>query len=126
MLARFDGTPPCPVNVDPDVAAVNPAKLPEPVPKCRLAHLSIAIVCTCLQDANTAHTLALLRPSTERPRRCRAAEQHDELPPLHSITSSARAISDGGTVRPSVLAVLRLITSSYLVGACTGRSAGFP
>jgi hypothetical protein len=27
-------------------------------------------------------------------------------------------------VRPSALAVLRLITSSYLVGACTGRSAG--
>src|SRR4029450_11096716 len=27
--------------------------------------------------------------------------------------------------RPSALAVLRLITSSYLVGACTGRSAGF-
>ena len=43
---------------------------------------------------------------------------------LYSITSSARASSDGGTVRPSALAVLRLITSSYLVGACTGRSAG--
>ena len=28
-------------------------------------------------------------------------------------------------VRPSAFAVLRLITSSYLVGACTGRSAGF-
>src|SRR3989442_1277355 len=43
----------------------------------------------------------------------------------HSITSSARARSVGGTSRPSALAVLRLITSSYLVGACTGRSAGF-
>jgi hypothetical protein len=31
----------------------------------------------------------------------------------------------GGTSRPSAWAVLRLITSSYLVGACTGRSAGF-
>src|SRR5262249_39493660 len=46
-------------------------------------------------------------------------------PPHHSITSSARASSDGGTVRPSAFAVLRLITNSYLVGACTGRSAGF-
>src|SRR6516165_7113473 len=35
----------------------------------------------------------------------------------HSITSSARARTDGGTARPSALAVLRLITSSYLVGA---------
>ena len=43
----------------------------------------------------------------------------------YSITSSARASSDGGTVRPSALAVLRLMTNSYLVGACTGRSAGF-
>jgi hypothetical protein len=43
----------------------------------------------------------------------------------YSITSSARASTDGGIVRPSAFAVLRLITSSYLVGACTGRSAGF-
>src|SRR6516165_9594094 len=43
----------------------------------------------------------------------------------HSITSSARASTVVGTSRPSALAVLRLITSSYLVGACTGRSAGF-
>jgi hypothetical protein len=43
----------------------------------------------------------------------------------HSITSSARASRVGGTVRPSALAVFRLITSSYLVGACTGRFAGF-
>jgi hypothetical protein len=43
----------------------------------------------------------------------------------HSMTSSARASSASGTVRPSVLAVLRLMISLYLVGACTGRSAGF-
>ena len=39
----------------------------------------------------------------------------------YSITSSARASSVGGISRPSALAVLRLITSSYLVGACTGK-----
>ena len=38
---------------------------------------------------------------------------------------SALASSAGGTVRPSALAVLRLIASSNLVGCCTGRSAGF-
>ena len=43
----------------------------------------------------------------------------------YSITSSARASRLGGTSRLSALAVLRLMTSSYLVGACTGRSAGF-
>src|SRR5262249_11242027 len=43
----------------------------------------------------------------------------------HSITSSERASTLGGTARPSALAALRLITSSYLFGACTGSSAGF-
>src|SRR5215475_2731514 len=41
--------------------------------------------------------------------------------PGYSITSSARTSRVGGTSRPSALAVLRLMTSSYLVGACTGR-----
>src|SRR5215467_11304028 len=44
---------------------------------------------------------------------------------LYSITSSASESSDGGTSRPSALAVLRLTSSSYLVGVCTGRSVGF-
>src|SRR5262249_25169317 len=59
-----------------------------------------------------------LRARRERPRR-RAAEQPDELAPLHrcnhSITSSALACNVSGTVRPSALAVLRLITSANLV-----------
>ena len=42
----------------------------------------------------------------------------------YSITSSARASKEGGTVRPSALAVLRLITNSNLVGCSTGRSEG--
>src|SRR5205807_9326101 len=49
----------------------------------------------------------------------------DSSIPLYSITSSARSRRDGGTVMPSALAVLRLIANSYLLGACTGRSAGF-
>ena len=44
---------------------------------------------------------------------------------VYSMTSSARASSACGTGMPSALAVLRLIVSSNLVGACTGRSAGF-
>src|SRR5260370_11267029 len=42
---------------------------------------------------------------------------------VHSITSSARASSVGGIVRPSALAVLRLITSSNRVGCSTGGAA---
>ena len=44
--------------------------------------------------------------------------------PLHSMTWSARASSDGGIVRPRVLAVLRFITKSNLVGCSTGRLCG--
>jgi hypothetical protein len=44
---------------------------------------------------------------------------------LYSITSSASNCIGIGTLRPSALAVLRLITSSNLVGCTTGRSAGF-
>ena len=41
----------------------------------------------------------------------RATDERNELAPLHSITSSARAISEGGTSRPSALAVRRLMTN---------------
>src|SRR2546421_8156116 len=70
------------------------------------------------------HRHRLLRARRKRPRRPRAAEKRDELAPPHSITSSARASSVGGTVRLSALAVLRLMTSSNLVGCITGRSLG--
>jgi hypothetical protein len=50
---------------------------------------------------------------------CRLMQCNEILP--HSITSSARASSIGVTVSPSVLAVCRLMTSSNLVGGCTGR-----
>jgi hypothetical protein len=44
--------------------------------------------------------------------------------PPYSITSSARESNEGGTVRPSALAVFMLITSSNLDGCSTGKSAG--
>ena len=43
---------------------------------------------------------------------------------VYSITSSAVASSEFGTAIPSVFAVLRLMTSSNLVGCTTGKSAG--
>ena len=66
----------------------------------------------------------LLRPRRKWPRSRSTAEQSDESAPSHSITSSARASTLAGISMPNAFAVLRLITSSYLVGACTGRSAG--
>src|SRR5262252_7533480 len=77
------------------------------------------------QHANAPRPVALLSPRRNRPS-CRAAEEGDEVAPLHySMTSSASAINVGGTLRPSTLAVCRLITSSNLVVCITGRSPGF-
>src|SRR5215472_5089944 len=67
----------------------------------------------------------LLRARRERPRRRSAAEERDEVPPVHSITSSTATSSLSGTVRPSILAVEALMTSSNLLDCTTGKSAGF-
>src|SRR4029077_3589191 len=77
------------------------------------------------QHAEAAHPALRLRLCSERSRRQRRGDACEEFAPRrHSITSSARARIDGGTVRPSVFAVLRLTTSSNVVGCWTGRSAG--
>src|SRR5262249_6623213 len=76
------------------------------------------------QHAHAPHTPALLRARRDRPRR-RTTEQRYELAASHSITSSARPSTVIGKVRPSVLAVLRLITNSTFADRWTGRSAGF-
>src|SRR5262249_15282258 len=67
----------------------------------------------------------LLRACRERPCGRRAAEKRNELAPRHSITPSAATSSLSGTLRPSTLAVVRLMTRSNLVGCSTGMSAGF-
>ena len=51
--------------------------------------------------------------------------QKRTLSACYSMISSARASSEGGMVRPRAFAVFRFMMSSYLLGACTGRSAGF-
>ena len=49
-------------------------------------------------------TLPHFAVSSARRREHAAAKSHDELAPLHSITSSARASRVGGTVMPTNLA----------------------
>ena len=114
-----------PADVDPHVA-VRDSNL---IPACPVKRLRCEIGLLHRPQSGSsarqcAAPFALLRPRRERPSGRRAAEQRDELaPPDHSITSSARA-SRLVEWRPSAFAVLRLITSSNLVGCCTGKSAG--
>ena len=71
-------------------------------------------------------------PAGVRARRRRRLIRRTTVPPgargarrFHSITSSALASSEVGTVRPSIRAVWALMTSSNLLDCTTGRSAGF-
>src|ERR1700737_3562096 len=59
-----------------------------------------------------------------RPKSAHNGLMHRSKQHRHLITSSTMERSDGGTVRPSDLAVLRLMASSNLVGCSIGRSAG--
>src|SRR5262249_40193137 len=90
----------------------------------RFPHWTSSSILLAVTACASTRPSRLLRPRRERPRRDCAAEQRDELAPTHSITSSARASSDGGISRPSAFAVLRLTTNSILVGCSMGRSVG--
>jgi hypothetical protein len=114
-----------PAVIDPHIAAVGPAQLLQSLHECREAGLTYRMVFGERHEHTDAPDLRRLRARRERPRHGRAADERDEVASFHSITSSARPSSIGGTVRPIVLAVFRLITSSNLVGCWTGRSAGF-
>jgi hypothetical protein len=73
-----------------------------------------------IEESDHGHR-RLLSARRKRPRG-RATEQGDEFTPVahHAITSSASARSVGGTSMLMVLAVLRLMTISILVGNSTG------
>src|SRR6516165_9827977 len=113
---------PRPAVFDRHVAAINITVLAQPFEKGRQLPL-ITLRRSGVQKPDHRRRW-LLRARRERPRR-RAAQQRDELAPLHSITSSAATSSLSGTLRPSTLAVVRLMTRSNLVGCSTGMSAGF-
>src|SRR5262249_53064350 len=55
----------------------------------------------------------------------RAASGHATAAPPSVMNLRRLVCRERSIVRASAFAVLRLITSSYFVGACTGRSAGF-
>src|SRR6516164_4974327 len=125
MSANLASIASAPAGLDSHVASVGPTQLLQPLLECCEVGLCLRIDSRVREDADESHALTLLRARRERPCDSCTAEQRDELAPFHSITSSARASSVDGTSRPSALAVLRLITRSYLVDACTGSSAGF-
>ena len=83
MTAQVVGIGHGPAGVDPHVAAVGPAQLRQALQERRHAGLIFRIIRgRCHQHANSPNALALQRVRGEGPRRCRAAEQRDELAPF--------------------------------------------
>src|SRR5262249_47427876 len=123
-LGQALAAPVCPAIFDRDRAALDPTEVVEPPRECGRP-LTFRQRGAVAQEPDNWSLRRLLRSRRERPRGSAATEKRDERAPLHSITSSARASSVGGTVRPSALAVVRFTTKSNLVGCSTGRSAGF-
>src|SRR5262249_54313293 len=111
-----------PAVFDRHVAALDVAGLGESSAEC-VDQVRIRACRSAVEEPHDRQRLRL-RARRRRPANGRAADKHDELAPFHSITSAAVASSIGGTSRPSALAVLRLMTSSNLIGCTTGRSAG--
>src|SRR5262245_31614011 len=106
-----------PARINPDIAALCPPGFLKSLSEHRNPCLYYRVAFgKRYQYADAPHALGLLRTRSERPSCRRAAEKRDELSPLHSITSSARASSAGGTVSPSAFAAFKLIRSSNLDG----------
>src|SRR5262249_15468834 len=103
---------------DRQVLALNKARLLEALPK---SAQKLFVLRYGSEHSDHRHR-GLLRARRERPRRRCAADERDEIAPVHSITSSASNCIALGIAIPSAVAVPRLITSSNLVGCSTGRS----
>src|SRR5262249_43804002 len=101
-----------PALINVDIAALGPPQLSKHLPQRRETDVRIrTALFASHQHADAPRALALLCVCDERPRHC-GADERNELPPFHSITSSARASSMGGMVKPSALAVIRLMVRS--------------
>ena len=78
------------------------------------------------QAAAKRHQAAAKRHQAAAKRHQAAAKRHPQAATgVHSITSLARSLRLYGMVKPSALAVFRLMSSSNLVGCSIGRSDGF-
>src|SRR5207248_6830373 len=104
IFADAFGISGAPTSSDAHVTAIDPAQFLQALQESSEACLAFLVVRRqAYEHADVSH--ALLSARRNRARRY-AAQNHDELAPPHSITSSAVASSDGGIVRPNALAVL--------------------
>jgi hypothetical protein len=76
-----------PTVIYPQVAADGPTRLLQSLQECRDVGLRLGLVRAREHEyTDASYAIGLLRMRRERPRRCRAAEQRDELAALHAST----------------------------------------
>src|SRR5262249_15034147 len=92
-------------RIDYEVLAVDKAEPPQLVEQREMMR---RVAWTGMQAADAINPSGFLRARRERPRDRRAAEQRDELAPVHSITSSASDSSLSEMLIPSIFAVFML------------------
>ena len=105
---------------------------------CWFQHNELEFSATRMSALGHWRTLKRLHPMSALPPKAdiRDSDLHIRFVPIadilqrgkerrYSITLSARSSNDSGIVKLSALAVVRLMTKSYLVGCSTGMSAGF-
>ena len=112
-----------PAILDRDGATLDPAEFAQPLHKSGDPWRHAIAGVPEPRNPMVGSFAGLLRARRERPRGRRAAEQRDELAALsfdHLVGAGEQCPARS---RPSILAVLRLMTSSNLVACTTGRSA---
>jgi hypothetical protein len=114
LAAGRNGPPPSGIRSRHFVPRYNRSR---PVPGERSDGRCIRPWCVIAKETDYRQTLLLRSHLPD----CSPKHQSDrEIAPSHSKTSWARARIDGGILRPSAWAVLRLTTSSKLVDCWTG------
>ena len=107
------------MDLNPDVLPFDVSKIVQRLSK----HANLELRESSAKQQRDDRHFALLRQDRGRRER-RDPGGGDEVAAFHSKTSSARSNTVCGIVRPSALAVCRLMTSSKRVDFMTGKSAG--
>ena len=107
-----------------DIAALHITEISQALFECLRIRFAL-LGCTRNHSADSPDLAGLLSSGMARQRQSNTAHCANNIATPHSMTSSARPSTVGGIVRPSALAVLRLISSSNFVGCSTGRSPGW-
>ena len=85
-----------------------------------------AVSCPQTDEGARRNTRRSAANANSRPHKCAVTSAQPRWSSTrYSMTWSARPSTDGGIVRPSALAVLRLMISASLDGCSTGNSPGF-